>query len=183
MREPRRGWFGALVFVAGCNQAFGLDPGVLAPDDQDDDGVPDAIDNCPTVANPAQSDLDADGRGDACDNCVLVENTDQTDTDGDGIGDACDVHPKSAGDCMAVFDAFSEPDGFATSWLILSDPADTPDVVEMAGGIVFTPHLSFEVGIVSREVSGDLNVVVKATQLVTNASTVNGAEFSAVLQE
>jgi thermitase len=35
--------------------------------DTDGDGVLDAGDNCPDVANPGQSDRDADGRGDACD--------------------------------------------------------------------------------------------------------------------
>jgi hypothetical protein len=36
------------------------------PRDADGDGVPDAIDDCPTVSNPGQEDGDGDGRGDAC---------------------------------------------------------------------------------------------------------------------
>ena len=80
--------------------------------DTDGDGIPDCIDNCPTVRNPDQADADHDGIGDACDtcqdsdhdgfgdpgfpgntcpldNCPTVFNPDQTDTDQDGMGDAC----------------------------------------------------------------------------------------------
>jgi hypothetical protein len=39
--------------------------------DSDGDGVPDAIDNCPTVPNPDQSDLDGNGIGDVCDPAPL----------------------------------------------------------------------------------------------------------------
>ena len=37
--------------------------------DSDGDGVPDAGDNCVTVANPDQSDIDSSGLGDVCDLC------------------------------------------------------------------------------------------------------------------
>ena len=70
--------------------------------DDDNDGTPDASDNCPLVQND-QSDTDGDGVGNACDsdddndgvpdgpdNCPLVVNTLQKDTDSDGEGDLCD---------------------------------------------------------------------------------------------
>jgi hypothetical protein len=44
---------------------FSLSDG--APRDLDDDGIADAVDNCPAVPNPDQRDSDWDGRGDACD--------------------------------------------------------------------------------------------------------------------
>jgi len=78
----------------------------ICPSDTDDDGVPNAYDNCPSTANTDQTDTDDDGQGNACDddddsdtvadasdNCPLVHNPDQTDSDGDGLGDACDVEP------------------------------------------------------------------------------------------
>ena len=51
-------------------------PEVAAPD-ADTDGVPDAVDVCPTLSDPAQRDFDGDGIGDACD----------ADADGDGLAD------------------------------------------------------------------------------------------------
>lgn len=70
--------------------------------DTDEDGVPNHVDNCISVANTAQTDIDANGRGDVCDdfdkdgrinsldNCVNQPNRGQEDEDGDGIGDVCD---------------------------------------------------------------------------------------------
>ena len=59
--------------------------------DFDEDGVPDAQDNCPETSNSNQENNDNDSFGDACDNCPNIDNEDQTDVDGDGIGDACDT--------------------------------------------------------------------------------------------
>lgn len=69
----------------------------------DGDGVPDVLDNCPNIWNPNQEDADGDDIGDVCDsdidgdsiynwddNCPYVANPDQADFDGDDLGDACD---------------------------------------------------------------------------------------------
>ena len=87
--EARDPMTGTLKYV------YAFDADVTAFDlaylpDGDGDGVPDAMDNCPTTANPDQADYDSDGLGDACDNCPMAFNPDQADFDGDGLGDACD---------------------------------------------------------------------------------------------
>ena len=51
--------------------------------DSDGDGVPDSIDNCPTIANPDQRNTDGDAKGDACDE----------DDDNDGVPDDRDAFP------------------------------------------------------------------------------------------
>ena len=55
----------------------------MCDNDADNDGVDNAIDNCPIVANPGQEDSNGDGVGDAC--------TD--DCDGDTVIDELDVCP------------------------------------------------------------------------------------------
>jgi hypothetical protein len=81
--------------------------GIDADDDIDDDGVPNASDNCPRIANPPpQRDHDADGIGDPCDPCPHRPSSEGSgDADGDGVGDACDPRP-GARDRITLFDGF-----------------------------------------------------------------------------
>lgn len=78
--------------------------GVRRPTDLSGDGVPNLVDNCPTIFNPVrpmddgvQADWDGDGVGDACDPCPIGRDAagrcfvvDPFDSSGDGIPDAVD---------------------------------------------------------------------------------------------
>src|SRR5437867_3444974 len=68
------GFSGDVFFDAARDEALVLDFGVTdivaICRDQDGDGVCDADDDCPQVANPDQADADGDGIGDACDHCT-----------------------------------------------------------------------------------------------------------------
>ncbi len=71
--------------------------------DADEDGIPDADDNCPNDANPGQEDLDLDGIGDVCD----------PDIDGDGTINEEDCAPLDA--ALAIeqtYYADADEDGF-----------------------------------------------------------------------
>ncbi len=78
--------------------------------DGDGDGVPDASDNCPTVANANQADADGDDVGDKCDNCKNTSNANQADGDHDGDGDACDNCPAVANGNQADGDGDGDGD-------------------------------------------------------------------------
>lgn len=60
--------------------------------DTDQDGVPDAVDNCPTVYNPEQIDANGDGHGDAC-----VDPSSDIDPSVD-VGEGVTIGPNSSVD-------------------------------------------------------------------------------------
>jgi len=103
------------ALAARVGMPYSLDPNDARPTvggwfyraaiDADEDGVADAVDNCPHVSNANQLNSDGvhDG-GDACDddddndnwqddydNCPLIANPDQVDSNDNGIGDLCDI--------------------------------------------------------------------------------------------
>jgi peptidoglycan/xylan/chitin deacetylase (PgdA/CDA1 family) len=103
------------VTVKTLNDALAEVTGLVP--DTDNDGVPDAVDNCPNTPNADQADADGDGQGDVCDatpngepdtdndgvpdavdNCPNTPNADQADADGDGQGDVCDATPNGGPD-------------------------------------------------------------------------------------
>lgn len=82
--------------------------------DIDGDGVPNAVDNCPTVYNPDQGNEDGDKLGDVCDPCPPVADNQPPDTDGDGVADACDPNPTTPGDKIVIFEGFHH--GVPSGW-------------------------------------------------------------------
>ena len=137
----RTGWATVLMlalttFMMGCP--------AVGPD-TDGDGVSDAADNCPTVANAAQTDTDADGVGNACDNCPAVANADQADEDGDAIGDVCETLDLAVGDRDAdlVFLYFDvrNADAFGQDADVVLDNAgsgiDRPRALDIADNMLF----------------------------------------------
>jgi hypothetical protein len=69
--------------------------------DSDADGVPDARDNCPTVANADQANADGDAAGDACDGCPDDGAKIAPATCGCGVPDV-DADADGLVDCLAA---------------------------------------------------------------------------------
>jgi hypothetical protein len=93
---------GAMLYVADAASHRILR---MRYDDGDGDGVIDARDNCPGLANGAQRDGDRDGQGDDCDG----------DDDNDGIADAADPCPRSPRGVDSNHDGCTDPASRITS--------------------------------------------------------------------
>lgn len=159
-----------LVILAGCNQVFDLEPTVPAPElmlaDEDLDTIPDDEDNCPSMPNAMQDDDDRDEVGNVCDNCPLISNNSQSTLgDADAIGDACDPHPMSDGDCLIVFDTFSDPSGFDGRWQKATG-SGIADVRPEPGFIAIVPAPDATIGFVAVGVdsaAADVQLLARVT--------------------
>jgi hypothetical protein len=120
-------------------------------DDYDDDGVPNARDNCPFDENTDQANVDPmnDDDGDACDpdmdgdgwsndddNCWLP-NPDQADTDDDLLGDPCDPCPLDPNPGAAI--GYFEIPGGGFHFYVVDDDSD-------GDGIPDACDSSFQIG-------------------------------------
>jgi gliding motility-associated-like protein len=133
--------------ITGDNDLDGI-PDNCDPDD-DNDGVLDTNDNCPTQANTNQADNDNDGLGDACDNdddndgvldgydnCPMTYNPDQSDIDNDGLGDICDTVEINVSQAITP-----DGDGVNDTWFINNienHPNNSVKVYNRWGDLIFS---------------------------------------------
>ena len=156
-----------------CGDAdAGIDAGIDALDptgDADGDGVTNAQDNCPLVANPKQRDEDGDGVGDVCDPCPI--STDTTDSDGDGVADACDPNPVPVAG-HTIVDHIAAFDGFADAFAVGETPLGTGDVAQSGGQVTLDASGGHEEYLVFPITAGSGGVTI--TTALTYSGT-NGA--------
>ncbi|MFI5394766.1 MAG: thrombospondin type 3 repeat-containing protein [Candidatus Binatia bacterium] len=67
------------------------------PQDTDGDGIPDAQDNCPSVANSDQRDSDGDGVGDVCDLCPDTPADQPVNRSGCSVDQVCPCDASATG--------------------------------------------------------------------------------------
>lgn len=111
-------WF---VVLAGCGRlGFGAAAATGDGAATADSGDAAADAGCAPVGH----DEDGDGIDDACDVCPQIADPAQADTDGDGVGDACDPNPTAPGEHIAFFDPFEVP---LPGWTATSPPTYSGD--------------------------------------------------------
>ncbi|WP_422083634.1 gliding motility-associated C-terminal domain-containing protein [Ulvibacterium sp.] len=149
----------ALTDTSGNEGTAATDSATKNTDD-DNDGVKDDVDNCPTIANADQTDTNNDSEGDACDDDddgdgtldinddFPLDDTEDTDTDGDGIGNNADTDDDNDGlldvedpnplvDTQTTQPQLNGPIGNTTSYDQLSIEYVIPEA-PLAGSVTLT---------------------------------------------
>jgi len=108
-----------------------------------------ANEECPT---PPPPDSDGDGVPDAIDNCPTIPNANQVDSDGDGIGDACDAFPNipscttpSTGDWTIISSCVLETNFSAPANVIVQNNS----VLTIPNGVTLTVPSGHKITVVS----------------------------------
>jgi hypothetical protein len=142
--------------------------------DRDNDGYPDATDNCPDLAND-QGDEDGDGHGDACDPCPIDASS--TDADMDGVADACDPDPALGGNKIVLFEGFHHgiPTGWQTTgaWTAANDGVDVHNGLQTNVFLTFPQpagKLELRVGLTLIEIGGTTVAVGAAMRVRTSSN-------------
>jgi alpha-tubulin suppressor-like RCC1 family protein/ferredoxin len=117
-------------------------PDSCMPPDSDNDGIPDARDNCPHSANADQNDCDNDDIGDSCDQSAVVAWSDLTSSGPDVVHGTIQTSTGPVGVTITGPTAFVQTDGGANYWVpdaayvSASVPSAPPaaDIVALLGG-------------------------------------------------
>ena len=119
----------------------------LLAQDADLDLVADAVDNCPTVANPDQANYDNDLQGDACDD----------DDDNDGVLDIYDERPYSdirpyvfVGNCNTGRTNAVFPNGLTINDRVADVDAEATKFNEFAKGIRELSNEAEDLGLITK---------------------------------
>ena len=92
---------------------------ISSPSDSDADGVPNASDNCPSVANADQANTDGDQWGNACDNCPGTATpwfVPAGDTDCDGFMDTRETFLTTDANSACAADNGANNEGLPDRW-------------------------------------------------------------------
>jgi hypothetical protein len=105
-------WF---VVLAGCGRlGFGAAAATGDGAATADSGDAAADAGCAPVGH----DEDGDGIDDACDVCPQIADPAQADTDGDGVGDACDPNPTTPTEHLVAFESMT---AYPADWGVSAD--------------------------------------------------------------
>lgn len=112
----------AIALLAGACGRFGFEDRAARGDARSGDADGDSgsmRDAFVCLAGGTQHDEDGDGIRDACDVCPHIADPAQADSDGDRVGDACDPEPTNARQTIVFFDGF-EGTTVSAAWTNLS---------------------------------------------------------------